>query len=304
MPRSIDVPPGTAFGRWTVIGEASPLSSRSEQAVRCLCQCGTEKVLRLSALRSGRTTSCGCARREAITLVIPPGTVFGRLTVISEAPRMGKCSVRALLCRCECGTEKAIRQGALRSGSTKSCGCVQQGIGALRPDMLNPGEVPLYGKRAAGRVALVDLGDWDLVMQYRWHVIGGRAGCFYAATTMPGGAGGKQFTLRMHVLITGQAHMDHANGNGLDNRRSNLRPATASQNSANRGPGPRHSSQFKGVDWYPRNKKWRARIGHNGKPRHLGFFEEEIAAAKAYDKAARELFGEYARPNFPYREAA
>ena len=89
----------------------------------------------------------------------------GTITVIGEAPKIGK--ERAVLCRCECGTEKAVSAHRLRSGRAQWCGC--RGREAARTP-LNPGEVPLYGKNARGRVALVDEADFDLVMQYRWYV--------------------------------------------------------------------------------------------------------------------------------------
>lgn len=304
---TLDVPPGTVFGRWTVVTEVPSTSAHGERAMLCRCECGTEKVVRLAAMRAGTTTSCGCAQREGVRLDVPPGTVFSRLTVIEEAP-MRAGGRRAMLCRCECGKEKVVPLGALRSGNTKSCGCVFRGVGGKDPAEAKPGEVPLYGKWARGRVALVDVEDFDLVMQYRWSVMEavrgrGRSGP-YAVTSSICDANGKQRTTRMHVLIMGQLWIDHVNGDGLDNRRSNLRPATVAQNNRNRRPTVGTSSQFKGVRWYPPREKWNARIGHNGKLRHLGYFEDEIEAAKAYDEAARLLFGEYARPNFPDRPAA
>lgn len=301
----VPVPAGTTFGRWAVIEEAPPTSARGGRALLCRCECGTVKAVRLGALRQGRTTSCGCAQREGVRLDVPSGTVFGHLTVIEEAARAGAQNVRTMRCLCECGREVIARLGALRSGGTQACGCRRFGK-AADPSLFKPGEVPLYGQKARGRVALVDDADFDLVMQYRWHAIDGevaRKSTTYAGTSALRDATGKQITVRMHTLLTGWALVDHIDRNGLNNRRSNLRPATGSQNMANRRTPP-HSSRFKGVRWYPRNKKWNARITHEGKPRHLGYFENEIDAAKAYDAAARRLFGEYALPNFPDVRAA
>src|SRR5580704_12477253 len=87
--------------------------------------------------------------------------------------------------------------------------------------------VPLHGAKAAGRVALVDDDDYELVMQYRWRVIENRSGVAYACSS-PG-----RTTLAMHKLITGWARTDHEDGNGLNNQRYNLRPATLQENARN-----------------------------------------------------------------------
>ena len=100
----------------------------------------------------------------------------------------------------------------------------------------------------------------------------------------------------MHALITGFPETDHVNGNSLDNRRVNLREATRSQNNWNRGK-QLGSSRFKGITWDKRDKNWKAQIQVNYKRISIGRFTDEIEAAKAYDKAAMEHFGEFARTN-------
>lgn len=92
---------------------------------------------------------------------------------------------------------------------------------------------------------------------------------------------------------------EHKNRKTLDNRRSNLRMANRSQNQANRPRTKRSTSGYKGVSWYKRFGKWQASIQKNGKKRNLGYYFDKIEAAKAYDLAARELFGEFALLNFP-----
>ena len=165
--------------------------------------------------------------------------------------------------------------------------------------------VPLGGKKAAGRVALVDDGDYDLVMQYRWHVsefprprAGRSRGPYAHATTYPEG---RRTTISMHALISRYPQTDHKDHNGLNNQRSNLRPATDVQNSANRLPQLERSSAFKGVRWRKyRNGGgcWRASIMSNGVVYRLGHFAVEEDAARAYDAAARRLSGEFAYTNF------
>jgi len=93
--------------------------------------------------------------------------------------------------------------------------------------------------------------------------------------------------------------VDHINGDGLDNRRANLRLATPSQNNCNK-PGFNKSSKYKGVSRTDLKKKqWRAVIHYNNEMIHLGRFCNEVAAAKAYDKAAKKYHGEFAYLNFP-----
>jgi AP2 domain len=146
--------------------------------------------------------------------------------------------------------------------------------------------VPLSGKHAAGRVALVDDEDYDLVSQYKWlaHVDGDRV---YARATSKG-------HVPMHKLITGQPATDHRNGDGLDNQRKNLRPATKAQNNHNQRPRRGTSSRFKGVTWHKQRGKWQAEIKVNGKSRYLGLYASEEEAAAVYAAAALQVQGEYA----------
>jgi hypothetical protein len=93
--------------------------------------------------------------------------------------------------------------------------------------------------------------------------------------------------------------VDHINGNPLDNRRVNLRICTREQNNRNRGP--HKENLYKGVS-KSRNttsKIWKVQIKMDGKSVHLGYFEDQKEAAKVYDKAAKEYYGEFARLNFP-----
>ena len=169
--------------------------------------------------------------------------------------------------------------------------------------------VPLYGKVAAGRVAMVDDADYELVMQYRWNVqerarpSGGKVGP-YAFTSVPRGDGRNRIVWMHQLLMPGASNVDHEDCDGLNNQRSNLRPATGRQNQGNRRKASVHggravSSRWKGVGLFKPTGRWRAYIQLNGRQKHLGFFADEDDAARAYDAAARESFGEFARVNFP-----
>lgn len=104
----------------------------------------------------------------------------------------------------------------------------------------------------------------------------------------------------MHRLLTGCPEglvVDHINGDSLDNRRSNLRICTQRQNRWNRAKRMRAQSKFKGV-WFDKDRDlWIAQIGHDSDRLRLGAFEREEDAARQYDRAARLLFGAFARTN-------
>lgn len=156
-------------------------------------------------------------------------------------------------------------------------------------------EIPL----TRGLVALVDDADYDLVVAAgKWHA-GSEGSRFYARRSYQ--REGNRWSVRMHTLVTGWDFVDHINGDGLDNRRQNLRPADDSKNSMNRGMRSDNTSGFKGV--VRRGSRWMARIKLHDRRTYLGTFATPQEAAHAYDAAALVLFGEFARPNFPQKEA-
>jgi hypothetical protein len=150
-------------------------------------------------------------------------------------------------------------------------------------------EVPL----SQGKVALVDDEDYALVIkQGKWFAQKGSGGNFYAAR-----AGG----MMMHRLVVDAPKgtvVDHINGNGLDNRRANLRLATYEQNArnTNRGWG---TSKYLGVSWSEQRGMWHAQTRIRKVPHDLGYFNTEEQAARAVDRKRREVFGDIAKPNLP-----
>lgn len=150
-----------------------------------------------------------------------------------------------------------------------------------------------------GTFAIIDAEDAPSILRHRWALNGSGRGAWRSRQK---GEPASPRHILMHREIMGLAssdegEVDHINGNGLDNRRANLRPASRSQNAANRGMDPRNESGFRGVTWH--RGKWRACITAQGRAIHLGYFTDTTAAAMAYDAAARLHFGPYARLNFP-----
>lgn len=147
-----------------------------------------------------------------------------------------------------------------------------------------------------GMMAIVDADQFERMNKHQWHPLKGHQ-THYAARD-----GG---TILMHreLRTAGSSEVDHINGNGLDNRLDNLRVVTKSQQRCNQGKRrEKHgsSSQFKGVCWDKARERWAAACKFEGKNVYRGRFDNEIAAAIAYDHAARKHHGEYARLNFPY----
>jgi hypothetical protein len=159
-----------------------------------------------------------------------------------------------------------------------------------------------------GYTVLIDSEDAELVAGFNWRPLRLDNDKVYAH------AWRGELHILMHRLILGPRDdqlVDHANGNGLDNRKNNLRAATHSQNHANtKKQTPRrkaaYTSQFKGVYWDAARGKWSAQIAASeGRGRRsLGRFTTELDAAHAYDTAAFELWGEFARLNFERDDVA
>lgn len=145
-----------------------------------------------------------------------------------------------------------------------------------------------------GKVTLVDDEDFIALSQYKW--------CFgsgYAKRMTKVNGVEKMVTMHRQILSApAGAYVDHINGDKLDNRRANLRLTNSAGNSQNRDKQKgAFSSGYKGVTFFKRAGRWRAQIHVDNKNRHLGYFQYERDAALAYNAAARELFGEFARLN-------
>lgn len=159
-------------------------------------------------------------------------------------------------------------------------------------------EIPL----SRGQVAIVDDEDYEALAQHKWHAHRRSGGALYAARTTSRSVKPRRL-IYMHREVTGARKgqaVDHRNHNGLDNRRENLRVCDTRQNAGNMRKLRKATSQYKGV-WFDFSRgKWEAMIrgpGGSGPRRFLGRFATEAEAAAAYDKAALEVFGEFALLN-------
>jgi hypothetical protein len=146
-----------------------------------------------------------------------------------------------------------------------------------------------YSPLTQGYSAVIDAADVPLVEGLNWCAVKADSGLVYAYN-------GGNVKKRLHQFLTGAApgvFHDHRDGDGLNNRRANIRVATARQNSQNVRP----KVPMKGVGKH--GSGWRARITVDGRRIGLGLFATEAEAGVAYDEAAKMHFGEFARLNFP-----
>jgi len=144
-----------------------------------------------------------------------------------------------------------------------------------------------------GYVAVVDAADVPLVNGGKWTaLVSPKRHAVYACRSVAG----KMLLLHRLILAAPPGvEVDHIDGDGLNNRRANLRLCSHADNQKNKGPRSGSRSGLKGVSWDSRAGRWRAEIAANGRRRWLGLFDDPAEAASAYEVAAKELHGEFAR---------
>jgi hypothetical protein len=148
-----------------------------------------------------------------------------------------------------------------------------------------------------GQNAIVDVEDFEYLSQWNWCAVRTHTSRkFYALRCKQG--------IRMHRFILDckpEEEGDHKNGDGLDNRRENLRKCTVAQNAWNRKIRKTNISGYKGISFHKEfgPKPWEASLGFKGRHIYIGLFSTREEAAHAYDKAAKQFHGEFAHLNFP-----
>jgi hypothetical protein len=146
------------------------------------------------------------------------------------------------------------------------------------------------------KFALLDDADYELVRGHSYY--------FSKSKTICGGYAMRgSDDLLLHRIIMGltdpEIKVDHINGDGLDNRRANLRSGTQGQNLKNRSIQKGNKSGYKGSYFDKQANKWRANISIDNKTKYIGLFDTVEETARAYDKKAKEHYGEFAKLNFP-----
>lgn len=154
--------------------------------------------------------------------------------------------------------------------------------------------IALHGKHSKGKSAIVDDADYEDIASYRWVV--NYYGYAVRSAHKDAGYGATKLMHRHVMNPTKDQLIDHINGNRLDNRRSNLRIATYSENQRNRGKQNNNTSGFKGVVLlkdHSRRKKWAAQIKANGKQIRIGYYHTPEEASQEYIEASNKHYGEF-----------
>lgn len=148
----------------------------------------------------------------------------------------------------------------------------------------------------------IKISEQDLAFfnKYKWHISKTKDGHRYIkrAVWLAGkGRGTSAFFHREVMNCPKGMYVDHINGDTLDNRRENLRICTMRGNARNMSSHKDSTCEFKGVSWDSSRNRWVAQIWDGKRQRHLGRHRDKLSAARRYDSAAKEVFGEYAKLN-------
>lgn len=227
------------------------------------------------------------------------GKTFGLLIPTKEIkPEKAKKYVRYFLCECQCKKENknqvVVELGNLMSGHTRSCGCLHH----RNPDKINKTNifieendiVKICSPDNLEEFAIIDKEDLEKVKDDYW--IKNKYGYWIAIKRKDA----KNPQKKLHEVVF-KKYADHIDLNLNNNRKSNLRQATKSQNAMNKNAGKNNTSGYKGVSFVKNRNKYRAYITLNQKQYFLGYYDNAIDAARAYNKAALKLHGEFARLN-------
>ena len=210
------------------------------------------------------------------------------------------------LCECMCKehNKKIIRQSYLRSGHTTSCGCVAKekaskrwigntyGIGRRTGNKKDlSGEHGIIWANNTNEEIYFDLEDSEKILQYTWYI--GKRG--YPVTCIDGKP------IPMHIIL-GFKGYDHIDRNRLNNIKSNLRPATPTENTRNKSRQKNNTSGFIGLSWNKKREKWETYIKTDDKVIKLGYFENKIDAIKIRLQAEAKYFKEFAPQRHLFEE--
>ena len=303
---------GQKFGRWTVIEEVEPYISpkgKPERQWACVCECGNTKILKQKNLTSGGSRSCGCYYKEKV--VNRPhkdytDQILGGWHVMYEVEPIKKSDggiERVWHCKCTCkfGTEKDLPVRYFSNGKTSCAKC------AHRKPNLKARKVNTYdlsgeygiGYDSNGNEFWFDLEDYEKIKDYCWIK---STGGYFIATLRDG----SRSTVPIHRVILDlldedsyRVVPDHIGGkeSRFDNRKSNIRIATGSQNKFNIPPRINSKSGITGVCFDNTKQMWRAYININGSRFELGYYADMDEAIQIRKEAEEKLFKEFSYDN-------
>lgn len=234
------------------------------------------------------------------------GKKFGSLTIIGQGSpvlRNGKVKEERWLCECECGKQKEILKYRILHGKTLSCGCLisktnkklKQNKKGFNNYCIQEHKVCIYLNK--NQTCFIDIEDLPLVSQYRWHCSTQN----YAMANIKLPDTKKTKSIFMHQLIMNDKNIDHIDGNKLNNCRNNLRKFVENwQNVANSTKRKNNTTGYIGVT--KRGSGYCARVRHNKKTVLEKICKTAEEAAMLRDLKVLEIFGEYAKLNFPLEE--
>ena len=201
------------------------------------------------------------------------------------------------ICSCEEHNELDVQQCKLNSKWTQSCGCLRKESAkkSLSNLLKKYNTYDLTGDYGIGWTTntnaefYFDLEDYDKIKDYCWYEDIHKDGYH----SLKAGAIGEKRNVKFHHLIDCKNY-DHINRNPLDNRKCNLRPATASQNQCNKNVYKNNTSNITGVSWNNRDQKWMAYIQVNGRRKYLGYYDIFDDAIITRLKGEKEYYKEFA----------
>ena len=300
---------GKTFGKLTIIEESTRKSKNKYLKYwKCLCSCGNYCERTMYSLNhsisAGKIPSCNtCKRSKDLS-----GMTFGRLTVIRQSNELktfpnGKHGVM-WDCKCECGNETTVLGWYLLNGDTKSCGCLHKEKSAERGfEQLKKyntwdlsGDFGI-GYTCNGEPFYFDKDCYELIKNHYWYYDSNG----YVTTKIK-----RSSQIKLHRLVMNAKrgeYVDHIihpprKEHKIDNRRSNLRIVTNSQNCMNQSLRVNNSSGYKGISYNKSKNKWIAYIGVNNKYISLGDYERIEDAINARKAAEKRYFGEYSLKDY------
>lgn len=288
---------GQRFGRLVAIKMIGTKKGHAQWL--CKCDCGNEHISTINCLKRGNVSSCGCKvddikrKREDSIL----GKRFGRLVVVKKSDTKNNYSYWE--CKCDCGKMCIVSRNSLKSGYTRSCGCLADEFREnceIKNRKYNTFEIKdavvyidVNNPKFSEKKIVCDLDDWENELKkYYWNA--NDEG--YACATK------RNKILFMHKIVSksdGKVITDHINQNSLDNRKENLRNTNHSMNAFNRKVSKESKSGYNGV-WEDRQSgKWKVDICINGKHNHLGYFDKLEDAIEVRKAAELKYRGEFSR---------